>query len=121
MTRRRYTNSFLGVIFQNIDNLPRHAAQLYEACGYFIISFICFYTFNKINKIEKTKKEGLLTAICGLLMFLLRFVIEFVKEPQNELDVTILTQTGFNLGQLLSLPFIFIFSILIIKRLFNKQ
>jgi prolipoprotein diacylglyceryl transferase len=88
-----------SVIFERVDNVPRHPAQLYEAISYFII-----FTFMMIlyNKMRDRLKNGFFFGLATVLFFSARFLIEFVKENQ----VVFEDGMEFNMGQLLSLPYI---------------
>lgn len=93
------TNGDWGVIFERVDGIARHPAQLYESICYFFIFAVMIFLY-------KQKKEklgnGTLFGIVLVLIFIARFFIEFIKEGQVgfEEDMT------FNMGQLLSLPYI---------------
>lgn len=88
-----------GVIFERIDSIPRHPAQVYEAIGYILIAVILHfavkYRFGKWP-------YGSIFSLSLILGFLFRFFVEFIKDEQSEL---ILTQS-LNMGQLLSLVFV---------------
>lgn len=109
------TTSLFGIIFKNNDNIVRHPAQLYEACGYFLIAIICYYIFNYFFKKGIYKqKTGFITGFYVSMIFILRFFIEYVKESQNDFDYEILNCIGLNIGQLLSIPFIIVFGFLML-------
>lgn len=118
------TTSPFGVIFKYRfnDNIPRHPAQLYEALGYVFIGIMSFYFISRLvkNNIYK-QKIGFITGFYVMMIFGLRFFIEYVKAPQNDFDEQILNMLGINLGQLLSIPFIIIFSILMIWAILKKK
>ncbi len=105
-----------GVIFERVDNLPRHPAQLYEAFAYFIIFAIMMTLYYKLRP---KLKNGFFFGLVLVLIFTARFIIEFVKENQVDFE----NSMTFNMGQLLSLPYIIvgigfmIFGILKTKRL----
>lgn len=88
-----------GVIFERVDNLPRHPAQLYEAISYFIIFVIMMILYKKMGE---RLKNGFFFGLVLVLIFIARFVIEFVKEDQVGFEDGMI----FNMGQLLSLPYI---------------
>jgi phosphatidylglycerol:prolipoprotein diacylglycerol transferase len=88
-----------GVIFERVDNLPRHPAQLYEAISYFIIFAFMMILYKKRR--DKLK-NGFFFGLGSVLFFTTRFVIEFVKEDQVGFEEGM----TFNMGQLLSLPYI---------------
>lgn len=88
-----------GVIFERVDNLPRHPSQLYEAFSYFIILAIMIILYIKMR--DKLK-NGILFGLATVLFFIARFIIEFLKEDQVGFEEGM----TFNMGQLLSLPYI---------------
>jgi len=88
-----------GVIFERVDNLPRHPAQLYEAISYFIIFAFMMVLYKKRRD---RLKNGFFFGLGSVLFFTARFVIEFAKEDQVGFEEGM----TFNMGQLLSLPYI---------------
>jgi len=90
-----------GVIFERVDNVPRHPAQLYEAISYFIIFMIMMILYKKMRD---RLKNGFFFGLATVLFFTARFIIEFVKENQVGFEDGL----TFNMGQLLSLPYIFV-------------
>lgn len=88
-----------GVIFERVDNLPRHPAQLYEAISYFIIFSIMMLLYKKMRA---RLKNGFLFGLAAVLFFTARLLIEFLKENQVGFE----DKMTLNMGQLLSLPFI---------------
>jgi len=88
-----------SVIFERVDNVPRHPAQLYEAISYFIIFTIMMILYKKMRD---RLKNGFFFGLVIVLCFTARFIIEFVKENQVGFE----DGMTFNMGQLLSLPYI---------------
>jgi prolipoprotein diacylglyceryl transferase len=88
-----------GIIFERVDNVPRHPAQLYEAISYFIIFGIIMIIYLKL---KDRLKNGILFGLASVLFFIARFLIEFLKEDQVGFEEGM----TFNMGQLLSLPYI---------------
>ena len=98
-----YTGTDYGVIFKQLgETAPRHPAQLYEATCYIFVFLILFYFYWKTKKSEQ---EGFLFGLFLVLLWTVRFFVEFVKEPQGD---EFLTLMGLKTGQLLSIPFILI-------------
>ena len=88
-------------IFTSVDQIPRHPAQLYEALSYLaIFGFLYWYYWKSDGK----PKPGFIFGLFLILLFTVRFLIEFVKEPQVPFESDMLL----NMGQILSIPFIFI-------------
>jgi prolipoprotein diacylglyceryl transferase len=88
-----------GVIFERVDYVPRHPAQLYEAISYFIILAIMMILYKKMRN---RLKNGFFFGLATVLFFTARFLIEFVKENQVGFE----DGMTLNMGQLLSLPYI---------------
>ena len=93
------TGSDVGIIFKKVDDIPRHPGQLYEAFAYFMIFIILFYLYKKKRHLVD---HGFIFGLFFTLLFIARFVIEYFKENQVGFEDGL----AFNMGQLLSLPFI---------------
>jgi len=87
-----------GIVFQRIDNIARHPAQLYEAIAYLLIFVALTVTYKTTSA---KHKKGMLLGLFLIMTFTARFIIEFFKERQAAYDLSILLNTG----QLLSIPF----------------
>ena len=109
-----------GVIFERVDNIPRHPAQLYEAISYFIIFAIMMILYKKMR--DKLK-NGFFFGLATVLFVTARFIIEFVKENQVGFE----DGMTLNMGQLLSLPYIvvgigfIIYGLMKTRRLLNAD
>jgi phosphatidylglycerol---prolipoprotein diacylglyceryl transferase len=80
----------------------KHPAQLYEAFCYIFVFAILFFLYWKTDAREKT---GYLFGLFLVLLWSVRFVVEYVKESQGGFESALgLLSTG----QWLSIPFIFI-------------
>lgn len=88
-------------IFERIDLLPRHPGQLYEALAYALLFFITWRIYRR--RPEKVG-TGYFFGVCLTYIFTARFFIEFTKEVQVAFENTL----PLDLGQLLSIPFIII-------------
>lgn len=88
-----------AIVFERVDNLPRHPAQLYEALAYFITFLIMIFLYK-----EKRERygSGFFFGLVLVLCFIARFLIEFTKENQVGFEDGMLL----NMGQLLSLPYL---------------
>ncbi|MDP4187549.1 MAG: prolipoprotein diacylglyceryl transferase [Bacteroidota bacterium] len=94
------TNLPWGFVFVRAGEvLPKHPTQLYEGLSYFFIFGLLYYLYEK--KISKLK-GGTLFSLFLILVFVARFLIEFVKEDQESFESTM----SLNMGQLLSIPFV---------------
>lgn len=80
----------------------RHPAQLYESFCYIFVFLILWYFYLKTPKRDQT---GFLFGLFLILLWTVRFFVEFVKEPQGE---EYINWFGLNTGQWLSIPFIII-------------
>ncbi len=102
-----------AVIFQRVDALPRHPAQVYEALCYLFIFIVLFWLY-KTTKIKD--KAGMLFGILLSFVFIARLLIEFVKSKQEAYN----SELWLNTGQILSIPFILIGLLLIILAIRKK-
>ena len=88
--------------------VPRHPAQLYEALAYIAIFIITIIIYNANRKKPEpsaiTAGSGFYFGLCLALIFLFRFFIEFLKKEQVDFE----RNMTFDMGQLLSLPFIIV-------------
>jgi prolipoprotein diacylglyceryltransferase len=107
-------------IFEQVDGIPRHPGQLYEALAYFCFIFVMLYFYQRSKKNEGTKGSKPSSSISHLsskkvgsgfffglvltLIFTFRFFIEYTKADQVDFEAGM----PFNMGQLLSVPFIII-------------
>lgn len=84
-----------------LNSVPyRHPAQLYEAAGYVIVFLVCWYLYWKT---ERRQQIGYIFGVFLILLFMVRFLVEFVKESQGGFESALgLLSTG----QWLSVPFI---------------
>lgn len=86
-----------------LDAIPfRHPAQLYESFCYIFVFLILWFIYDKTKKSEQT---GFLFGLFLVLLWTVRFFVEFVKEPQGDEYITMF---GLNTGQMLSVPFVLI-------------
>jgi len=105
----KYTNTNFGVVFLNRgESLPRHPAQLYEAIGYIILFFILKQTYRS----EYKNKPGFMLGLFFVGMFVIRFLVEYIKESQGGFEDLI---PLFSTGQWLSIPFVALGGILMFK------
>jgi prolipoprotein diacylglyceryltransferase len=79
--------------------VARHPTQLYEALSYILI-FVVLFIFYRKNYLKV--RDGFIFGVFMILLFSARFLIEFVKNDQVPFE----SGMQFNMGQLLSLPFI---------------
>lgn len=87
-----------AVIFKQVDDLPRHPGQLYEAIAY-VITFIILWAMYQKNK---DPKPGKLFGAFLIMLFGARLVLEYFKIDQVDFEAGM----ALNMGQILSIPFI---------------
>ncbi|TXG38985.1 prolipoprotein diacylglyceryl transferase [Seonamhaeicola maritimus] len=86
-----------------LEQVPyRHPAQLYESFCYIFVFLILWYFYSKTPKRDQT---GYLFGLFLVLLWTVRFFVEFVKEPQGD---EYINWFGLQTGQWLSIPFIII-------------
>ena len=89
-----------GFVFERRGEVePKHPTQLYEALSYAILGLVLLFLY-----VRKTKwlYRGSYIGIFFIVLFGMRFLIEFVKENQVDFEAGM----ALNMGQLLSIPFI---------------
>lgn len=88
-----------------LDKVPAlHPSQLYEAFSYIFVFLILFFMYWKT---EARKKEGLLFGMFMVLLWSVRFVVEFVKASQGGFEKYPVFN-ALTTGQWLSIPFVLI-------------
>ena len=86
----------------------KHAAQLYESFCYIFVFFLLLFLYWKT---KTAQKQGFLFGLFLILLWSVRFVVEYVKESQGGFG----DNTIFSTGQWLSIPFILIGLYFVIK------
>jgi len=86
-------------VFTQVDDIPRHPAQLYEAICCFFLSLLLFRMWSNHRG---QRKNGNMFAWFLIILFSFRFIDEFFKINQESFEDTLLL----NMGQILSIPFI---------------
>lgn len=92
----RVTDVPWGMVFPGGGPLPRHPSQLYEAFLEGLVMFIILYLISR-----KVPRDGVVFWSFIGLYGLFRFLVEFVREPDEQLGFLFGT---LSMGQLLSLP-----------------
>lgn len=80
----------------------RHPSQLYESFCYIFVFLMLWYFYSKTSKRDQT---GFLFGLFLVLLWTVRFFVEFVKEPQGDEYINWL---NLNTGQWLSIPLILV-------------
>lgn len=83
--------------------LPCHPTQIYEALVYILVFGITMYLYWRTNA---KQKQGLNLGIALTIIFLSRFLFEYLKNVQEPFEVNMIATFGINMGQLLSIPFV---------------
>ena len=104
-----------GVKFIKIDNLYRHPSQLYEAFFEGLILFIILLFFRNKGFI---KTPGLISGLFLIFYSIFRFIIEFLRVPDEQLGYLFFE---FTMGQIISLICIFIGIYLFLRKYENKK
>ena len=109
----RETDVAWSVKFIQVDSLNRHPSQIYEAIFEGIILFIILnLIYNKI-----TKKDGLISSLFVIFYSVFRFLIEFIREPDEHIGLIIYNMS---LGQILSIIF-FIFGMTLFYKNYDTK
>lgn len=103
------TNLPWAFVFEKIDDIPRHPAQIYESLAY-LLTFILVYSYH--DRKRNTVLNGTYAGWVLLGVFTSRFFIEFLKINQVPSEATM----QLNLGQKLSIPFLLLGLILIFRK-----
>ena len=104
-----------GFVFElRGETMPKHPTQLYEALSYFIlgIALVLVYKY-RLNKVYRGFFIGTFFIGC----FGMRFLIEFIKEPQVMFEQSM----ALNMGQWLSLPFVVLGIAMLVYSYVKKQ
>lgn len=88
-------------VFAQVDNIPRHPAQLYEALSYLLIFVIMIMLYKYMRK---KLQNGFFFGLSLTMIFVARFLIEFIKEKQVDFEENL----TIDMGQILSIPYIII-------------
>jgi phosphatidylglycerol---prolipoprotein diacylglyceryl transferase len=97
----RVTTVPWGMVFdsETAGVLPRHPSQLYEAFGEGLVLFLLLWFYG-----GKLRKTGKVSALFLISYGLMRFGLEFFREP--DANVGFVAFNWLTMGQLLSLPMI---------------
>lgn len=87
------------MVYPWIDQAPRHPSQIYEMLGEGVLLFLLLNTINRFKP-----KSGIMSALFCFSYGILRFVLEFFREPDYQLGFV--WHNWLTMGQLLSVPMI---------------
>ncbi len=85
-----------------IFSAPSHPTQLYEAAIYLLVFAVWMWLL--YWKRDAQKREGLIFGVAMVMIFVGRFLVEFVKNDQVGFEESM----TLNMGQWLSIPFVII-------------
>ncbi len=101
-----------GFIFaRNGETLPKHPTQIYEALCYFVLFIVLMWLY--YGRDLARRRPGLLFGIGLEGIFVPRFFIEYIKNPQEAFEQGM----SLYMGQWLSIPFIVLGIVVIFKAL----
>lgn len=83
----------------------RYPTQIYEALGYLITFVVLWYIYWKT---DKKQKLGYLFGVFMVMLWSVRFIVEFYKEWQGGLEEWIDLGIKLNTGQWLSIPLVMV-------------
>jgi len=99
-----------------LNTVPyRHPAQLYEAFGYIFVALILWFLYWKT---DKRQYQGFLFGTFLILLWTVRFIVEFVKKSQGGFESSL--GNLLSTGQWLSIPFI-AFGVFFVIRSFKQK
>ena len=114
----RVTDVPWAIVFPNGGDLPRHPSQLYEAAleGLLMAAIMWPLFF----KTDARYKPGFLFGTAALIYGLSRFAVEFVREPDQQLQ-WLVEASGLSMGQWLTIPMILIGLFLVFTAASRRQ
>lgn len=112
----RVANVPWAIRFPSGGYLPRHPSQLYEACTEGVLIFICLNIMWCFPWVRQNK--GYISGTFLSLYGMFRIIMEQFREPDAQIGFIFANIT---MGQLLSLPFIILGSLLIVRATLNKN
>lgn len=97
----RVTDVPWAMVFPNAGPLPRHPSQLYEAFLEGVVTFTVLHLLTR-KRIWRFEPSGLFLVLYGTF----RFMVEFVRQPDNLPGLKNGVFMGITMGQVLSFPMI---------------
>ena len=107
------TSLFWSVIFPEVDNVPRHPSQLYEATleGVVLFVILIFLIY------KKTTNTGMVSALFMIFYGLFRIVSEYFREPDIQIGYLF---NSVSMGSILSF-FMILIGLFILKKAKNNE
>lgn len=111
--------SFFAVLFPQQSQeygpiVPRYPTQLFEAGGYLLLALLLWILYRYTNK---KYQQGWLFGLFFIILWAVRFFVEFLKEPQGDEFIHF---AGLNTGQVLSIPFMIAGFVIMYYSKYNK-
>ena len=95
------TASPWGFVFLRAgETVPKHPTQIYEALCYLATFFVLLWLY--YGRDLARRRPGFMFGLGVFLIFVSRFFIEYIKNPQEEFELNM----SLLMGQWLSIPFI---------------
>lgn len=97
----RVTGTNWGIIFPGAGPEPRYPSQLFEAAleGVVLLAILQFLYW----RTDARLRPGLISGVFGIGYGVSRFIVEYFREPDQQLGIL---ETGLTMGQTLTLPLI---------------
>ncbi len=102
------------VFLRNGETAPKHPTQIYEGLAYLLVFCLLLWIYWR-KKGEYI--QGTIISLGMILMFMARFLIEFLKEDQVAFEASM----KLNMGQLLTIPFLILGGIWLYYSLKKKK
>jgi phosphatidylglycerol:prolipoprotein diacylglycerol transferase len=96
----RPTDGSWGMVFPQVDTLPRHPSQLYEFALEGLLLFVLLWLYSR-----QPRRTGAVSALFLIGYGGFRWLVEFTRQPDAQLG---LLSLGMSMGQWLSLPMLLI-------------
>ena len=97
----RVTSGPWGMVFPGTDGQPRYPTQLFEAAGEGALLFLILFMMMRISSVRA--RAGIVSAVFLGGYAIVRFMIEFIREPDVQVGVF---PIGLTMGQILCLPMV---------------
>tara|TARA_Y100001970_G_scaffold39023_1_gene48047 strand:- start:14565 stop:15359 length:795 start_codon:yes stop_codon:yes gene_type:complete len=108
------TNKSWGIIFPNIDSLPRHPSQIYEA---FLEGLILFIILNFLLR-KKILGKGIISSLFLILYGVFRIISEQFREPDSHIGYLF---NQLSMGTTLSIIMVLLGSFFLSKIIFYEK
>jgi phosphatidylglycerol---prolipoprotein diacylglyceryl transferase len=107
-----------AMVFKGAGELPRHPSQLYQALGEGLLLLVILLPL--FWKTRARWRPGLLVGVFTLGLGLARFVAEYYREPDEQLQ-DFARQTGLSMGQWLTIPIVLAGLFFLIRALLRPE